>query len=63
MSLKTTINLLRHEQVWQPKIGGRFKNINALKSGLHTTAVRDLRQRIALWRRRVRDALAAAEGR
>ena len=58
MKLKTTINPLRPEQVWQPKIGGRFGNRNALKSGAHIAEVRAWKKRIAAWRRRVRAALA-----
>ena len=60
MKPKTTINLLRPEQVWQPKIGGTFGNRNALKTGAHTAQVRAWRKRVADWRRRVRVALAEA---
>jgi hypothetical protein len=59
VSLKTKINPLRPEQVWQPKIGGQFGNGNALKTGAHTEPVRAWRKRVADWRRRVRVALAA----
>jgi hypothetical protein len=58
MTRKTTINLLRPGDVWQPKIGGRFGNRNAWKTGAETAAIRDLQKRIAAWRRRVRAALA-----
>ncbi len=61
MSQKTKIKLLRPEQVWQPRIGGWPRNRNALKNGLHTAEVRDLRSRIAAWRRRVRGVLVEVE--
>jgi len=55
---KTKINRLRSEEVWQPKIGGRFGNRSALKTGAHTAPLRDWRKRVAAWRRLVRVALA-----
>jgi hypothetical protein len=61
MTRKTTINILRPDQVWQPKIGGRYGNRNAFKTGAHTAPVREWRKRVAQWRRRVRAALAEVE--
>lgn len=61
MTRKTTIKLLRSDEVWQPKIGGRPGNRNALKTGFYDARMRDLRQRIAVWRRKVRAALAEVE--
>ncbi len=57
MKPKTKINPLRPEQVWQPKIGGRFANRNALKTGAHGAELRAWKKRVAAWRRRVRAAL------
>ena len=58
---KSMIKLLGPEDVWHPKRGAPRGNRNALKTGLHTAALRDLRQRIAAWRRQVRAVLAALE--
>ncbi len=60
MNRKTTIKMLRSDQIWQPKIGGRFGNRNALKTGAHRAEVRAWKKRVADWRRRVRAALAEA---
>jgi hypothetical protein len=61
MNRKTTIKLLCADAVWQPRIGGRPGNRNAVKSGLHTAEIRALKSRIAAWRRQVRTALASLE--
>ena len=58
MTQKTTIKGLRFDEVWQPKIGGRWGNRNAYKTGLNTAEMRNLRRRIAAWRRDVRAVLA-----
>jgi hypothetical protein len=60
MTRKSKIKLLRPEDVWQPQIGGDHGYHKALKTGLHTAEVRDLRRRIARWRRQVRIVLARA---
>jgi len=60
VSQKTAIKLLRPDEVWQPRTGGTLGNSNALKTGMHTSEIRDLRRRIAAWRQRVRAALAKA---
>ncbi len=61
MNRKTTIKLLRTDVVWQPRIGGRPGNRNAVKTGLHTAEMPALRRRIADWRRKVRAMLASLE--
>lgn len=55
---KSKIKLLRFDEVWHPKIGGDRGQQKALKTGAHTAEWRDLRRRIALWRRQTRTALA-----
>lgn len=50
---KTKFKLLRPDQVWQPHRGGRPGNSNALKTGLHTAEVRDLRRRLRAFHARV----------
>jgi hypothetical protein len=59
MSPKITFKPLRQDEVWHPKNGAPFGSHNALKTGLHTLEIRDLRKRIAAWRRSVRAAVAA----
>jgi hypothetical protein len=55
------IQRLRPEEVWHPKRGAPYGNRNAYRTGRHTAGQRDLRHRIADWRRRARAALGAAE--
>ncbi len=43
------------------RLGAPCGNRNAFKTGAHTAPVREWRQRVAQWRRRVRAALAAVE--
>jgi hypothetical protein len=57
---KSKIKLLRFDEVWHPTVGGDHGKQNALKSGLHTAEWRDLRRRIAAWRRLARETLAQA---
>jgi len=55
------IKILRSGQIWQPKRGAPFGNGNALKHGRSDRGARELRKRIAAYRRRVRalrDAIA-----
>lgn len=60
MKQKSKIKLLRPDRVWQPKVGGDHGCRKALKTGLHTREIRDLKRRIAAWRRTVRAVLNAA---
>ena len=60
MTRKITFKPLRPDQVWHPKAGPPCGTRNALKTGLHTVEIRDLRRRIADWRRQVRIVLARA---
>ena len=55
---KTKIKLLRREDIWQPHRPG---NRNAWKTGLHTAGMKDLRRRLANFRRRAKMAMAEAE--
>jgi len=55
--VKTTIKILRPEDLWQPKLGAPFGNRNALKHGREDRNARDLRRRIADWKKRVRAAV------
>ena len=52
---KTTIKLLRSDQVWQPKVGAPHGNRNAAKA---VTPLSTLRLRIRALRRRVKAAMA-----
>lgn len=61
MTRKITFNALRPDEVWHPKSGPPFGSRNALKTGLHTAEIRNLRSRIAAWRRLVRNLLAQVE--
>lgn len=54
---KTKIKLLRPDEVWQPHRGGRPGNSNALRTGLHTAEVRDLRRRLRAFHARVNAVL------
>jgi hypothetical protein len=49
--VKTSLKLLRPEDVWQPKMGPPGGNRNALKTGRHTKKLRAMRSEIAHWRR------------
>jgi hypothetical protein len=60
---KITFKPLHSSDVWHPKSGPPFGSRNALKTGLHTAEIRDLKHRIALWRRKVRATLAESERR
>jgi hypothetical protein len=60
---KTKIKLLRPEDVWHPHRGGRPGNTNALKTGLHTAEVKDLRRRLRAWRRRANALIEEVEAR
>jgi hypothetical protein len=57
MKRKITFKPLSPEDVWHPKSGPPFGSRNALKTGLHGREIRDLKRRIAAWRRAVRAAL------
>lgn len=57
---KTMFKILRPDEVWQPKLGAPFANRNALKTGLHTAEIKDLRRRIRAWHRRAAAAIEAA---
>ena len=50
---KITFKILSPDEVWHPKIGPPFGSRNALKTGLHTREVRDLRRRIRAFHARV----------
>jgi hypothetical protein len=56
-NVKTKINILRPEDVWQPKRGAQFGNRNAFKTGLHAKEPRALRKQIAQWKRETRALL------
>ena len=56
--MKTTIKILRPEDVWHPKLGAPRGNRNAWKTGAHRPELRDLRKAVAVWRRAT-DALIA----
>jgi hypothetical protein len=56
--VKTTIKILRAEDVWQPKLGAPRGNRNAWKNGAHRRELRDLRKAVAAWHR-LTDALIA----
>ncbi|MDE1940078.1 MAG: hypothetical protein KGI68_13740, partial [Alphaproteobacteria bacterium] len=58
MTRKTMIDL---SEPPPRKLGAPYGNRNALKTGAHTAPVREWRQRVAQWRRRVRAALAEVE--
>jgi hypothetical protein len=62
-SVKTKIKLLRPEEVWHPKRGGRPGNRNALKTGQHTGRNRVLRRQITAFIRNARAIAAMVEGR
>jgi hypothetical protein len=62
MKRKITFKPLGPEDVWHPKSGPPFGSRNALKTGLHGREIRDLKRRIAVWRRAVRAALAGTVG-
>jgi hypothetical protein len=55
------INILRPEQIWQPKRGAPLGNRNARKHGRSDRGARELRRRIAAYRRRARALRAAIE--
>ena len=55
------IKLLRADEVWQPRLGAPRGNRNALKSGRHDRATRDLCRRVAACRRRARTLMAQAQ--
>ena len=59
---KSKIKLLRFDEVWHPKVGGDHGRQKALKTGAHTAEWRDLRSRIAAWRRQSRAVLAEVAG-
>ncbi len=55
------IKILGPEQIWQPKRGAPFGNRNAFRHGRSDRGARELRRRIAAYRRRVRALRAALE--
>ena len=60
MKRKITFKPLGPEDVWHPKSGPPLGSRNAWKTGLNGREIRDLKRRIAVWRRAVRAALAEA---
>ena len=61
--MKTKIKLLRPDEVWHPKRGGRPGNRNALKTGQHTGRNRTLRCQITTFIRHARAIAAMVEAR
>ena len=60
-NVKTKINILRPEDVWQPKIGAQHGNRNAWKNGHFVKEVRDLKKQVAAWKRTTRTLLQQIE--
>jgi len=55
------IKILRSQDVWQPKLGAPRGNRNHFRHGRSTTASKDMRKRIADFRRRAKAALEDAK--
>jgi hypothetical protein len=57
----STIKMLRSDDVWHPRVGAPLGNRNRLKTGYHARECKEMRRRIAQWRRETRALLARAQ--
>ncbi len=59
--MKSTIKMLRPEDLWHPHIGAPRGNRNSLKTGAHTNEVRALRKQVTSMRRTMKQLIEAAK--
>ena len=60
--LTSSLEMLRPDDIWQPRMGAPPGNRNRLRHGNETRAMKELRHLIAQWRRQTAALLARAAG-